>query len=364
MMRLPTLLGLSAAIALGGVAPAPAQEEPPRAEFEERVEVTEVLLDALVVDRRGNLVLGLGPGDFIVTEDGEEVELTSATFYTNRRFIEGSRLVDELAVDPRTIVEQRYFILFFEDPRRLLPRLVSRQLEAVRFTKRWIEGALQPNDFVAVFSYDARLRVHTDLTNDLGSILAALDDAAVGRDRGPVRSTRTEPEPRPSLLINLPRGKELRRESTTIYHALRLVSEAAGAIRGRKNLILYSTGFGRLSQFGLYVEDPRYYQPLVRTLNDNNIAVYSIDLFSALENHAMADGLNQLAYDTNGEYHFNFVSFITPLEEIARENNGYYLLSYRKEYPAESSGYQTVEVKMRNPELRVRARTGYLYGAD
>ncbi|MCP4658814.1 MAG: hypothetical protein GY856_25670, partial [bacterium] len=60
-----------------------AQEEP-AAEFGELVEVSEVLLDVLVTDRQGNVILGLGPDDFIIEEAGETIPLTGASFYSNR----------------------------------------------------------------------------------------------------------------------------------------------------------------------------------------------------------------------------------------------------------------------------------------
>ena len=73
--------------------------------------------------------------------------------------------------------------------------------------------------------------------------------------------------------------------------------------------------------------------------------------------------MNQLADDTGGRYFFNFTNFITPFEQVAQENSGYYLLSYRLERPAGKSGYQPVQVKTTNPEFKVRARRGYEYGS-
>ena len=74
--------------------------------------------------------------------------------------------------------------------------------------------------------------------------------------------------------------------------------------------------------------------------------------------------MNQLAVDTGGQYFFNFTNFMTPLEQVAEENSGYYLLSYQLEQPAGKSGFQEVEVKTTNPEFRVRAREGYEYGDE
>mgnify|MGYP001195913274 CR=1 FL=1 len=72
--------------------------------------------------------------------------------------------------------------------------------------------------------------------------------------------------------------------------------------------------------------------------------------------------LNQLSDETGGRYYFNFINFLTPLQQLAKENSGYYLLSYQSPHPAGKTGFQKVEVKTVNPEFRVRTREGYQYG--
>ena len=47
---------------------------------------------------------------------------------------------------------------------------------------------------------------------------------------------------------------------------------------------------------------------------------------------------------------------------IAEENGGYYLLSYESRKQGDEAGFQRVKVKVRDPDLVVRARRGYLYG--
>jgi len=69
-----------------------------------------------------------------------------------------------------------------------------------------------------------------------------------------------------------------------------------------------------------------------------------------------------MADDTGGRYFFNVTNFSTPLDQISKENNGYYLLSYQSEQPAGKSGFQNVTVTTTNPEFRVKARQGYSYG--
>lgn len=342
-----------------------AAQEPPAA-VEEEIRVEEVLLDVLVTDPRGHVVVGLGPEDFRVTENGEPVELTSAAFYSHRRFLEAAGDALPSGVDVSRVPVDRYFILLFQDMHRVLPRLMAQQLEAGHRARRWV-ATLSPGDRVAVVSYDEALRVHLDFSSDLEAIERAIDEAAASRDpsaRWPSRRPETEG---PSLLAHLPEGPELGRRSRRIQQALQLVGEAAAAIPGRKNLVFFGIGFGNVSDFGFYSPDPRYYPPMVQSLNDGNVAVYGIDLVPAdfsgrLLQSGLGSALSSLAADTGGEYYFSFVNFSTPLERIDRDNNGYYLLSYRAEHPRDAAGYQEVDVDTVNPRFEVRARRGYRFG--
>ena len=59
--------------------------------------MTEVLLDVLVTDAAGNVVVGLGPRDFVVEEDGRRVDVASATFYGSAELLESPALASALA---------------------------------------------------------------------------------------------------------------------------------------------------------------------------------------------------------------------------------------------------------------------------
>jgi VWFA-related protein len=373
---LPRLAGLC--LLLAGSAPALAQE----ASFEEQIQVTEVLLDVVVTDGDGNVILGLDRDDFVVEDAGSPVELTDVTFYSNRRFVESADLAGRLGISPDAVRVDRYFILFFDDPRQLYPDLTSNLLDALRWARRWVHQDLLANDWVAVLSYDVKLHVHQDFTTDNEAILQALDDVARGKDASENWPSRDPAATGPSLRASLPQGRDLARASRKVYGALETVAQAASTITGRKNLLLFSVGFGESGEFGVtpaaisnlesgnfatYQADQRYYPDMMEQLNDNNVAVYGVSLVENIADETagqslLNNGLSVLADDTGGRYYANFASFQFPLRQVVDDNNGYYLLSYAARVPASEGGYRHVVVRTANPDFRVRYRQGYLAG--
>ncbi len=328
----------------------------------ERIRVAEVLLDVLVTDRKGNVIEGLGAEDFVVLHDGDEQEVTSASFYGGPSELSATG-------EGGTTRTDRYFILMFHDQRMQAPRLAAPQMDNARWLKRWIEEELQPNDQVAVFAYQARLKVYLDFSRDRDEILAAVDAAARGKRDLEPWTTRSEPEfdpNSPSLIVNLPKGKELARQSRKLQQALELLGEAASGIAGRKNLVMFSLGFGEIGQFGSYTPDARYYPPMREALNAGNVAVYTIDTMGStrrsIASASLNDSLSLISNETGGHYYANFTNIMSPMRQVAEENQGYYLLSFRSEYEAGTQGYRNIKVKVRDGKYKVRSRTGFRYG--
>lgn len=360
-----TALALAAFCALAGFAAAQDQEPQRRIEGA-TVNVNEVLLDVLVTDSQGNVIVGLGPDDFVVTENGRRVDLSGITFYSNRRLLESSPALAQQGASVEQGTEDRYFILLFDDMRHTAqeaPRLLSQQMEAAKRAKGWVASELLPNDWVAVASWDARLKVQQDFTNDRKALVQAIDNALKGKHLEGNYPSRIDTSKGPSLLAGLPTGKALNKETSTIYEAMQVLAKAGGSIRARKNLLIFSYGLpGRTDAFGQFTPDKRFFEPTVQELNDNNVAAYMIDLTPPGTEHTLSDALNKMADDTGGRYFFNVTNYSTPLDQITQENNGYYLLSYSTERPAGKTGFQRVEVKTVNPEFRVKSRQGYTYG--
>lgn len=366
MLTKPVLVNLlPILIAVSSLA---AQEsEEPQTTIRERLEVTEVLLDVLVTDRAGNIIIGLRPEDFTIHDGERETTAKSATFYSNRRFVESGATASRLGVSPDEIPADRYFIFFFHDQRAENPTLTSNILDALRWTKDWVRYESLANDWIAILSYDTQLKVQQDFTNNKEDLLEGLQNVAKGKDPGNTWPSRIEETEGASLRKNLPQGRDLRKATKRIYSALSTVAEAAGPIIGRKNLLYFSIGFGTPTVTGTYYPDQRYYPPMMKALNANNVAVYSISwIKNAAQEGSVEDNLGNslslLSSDTDGIYYFNFVNFKEPLRQVNDDNNGYYLLSYDAEHPSGDQGYREVQVRTGNPDFVVRARKGYSYG--
>lgn len=323
----------------------------------ERVDVRVVLLDAVVTDSRGNQILGLKPEDFVVREKGEEQHLDSADYVTSRTLLNGRE--QDAAFPVERIREGRYLIFFFDKPNG--NAMSQPLLQARRDLARFLETSLGPDDHVAVVGHDVRLKVYADFTSDKKQLLRALDEAT-SYSRGRVRATDAAAAG-PSILRNIDLDAMINRTGT-VFEALEILAQSLHGIPARKDLVLFSPGILEPDEDvrgGMILSRSRYYQPAVDALNRSNISVDAITLQPTNVPEYFHQHLASLSSDTNGEFYRYHTSFVTPLKRIEKNSGGYYLLTYRPK-SREGKGFQRVEVSLRNPEFRVKARAGYSFG--
>ncbi len=356
VVALTMALILAAPVAAQEAEPVALSDEPAlELEFEGLIEVSEVLLDVLATDSEGKVIAGLGRDDFLVEENGEPVELTGVSYYS-------TRYGEEPVVDGEPPAS-RHFVFFFHNQWQMSyygADLMRQQMRAGIESRRWLDEEMLPSDWVAVVSYGkGNLRVHQDFTQDREALERAFRDGALGKKPAPRRSPATREL---AIFRRLPRGRELRARATNVYQALGLVAEACGYVVGRKNLLMFTIGFGKEQRFGEAEPDPEHYPQLETALNDHNVAVYPIDTSPAGRGTRQTEFMTRLAEDTGGTYFEDFVGFIRPLRDIGGDNYAYYVLSYQSEHPAGEIGYQRVEVRARDESVQVRTRKGYRYG--
>src|SRR6195952_1899956 len=180
-----TALALIAICGLGGSAMAQAPQDKPQGQFQGKVNVNEVLLDVLVTDAKGNVIVGLDKSDFVVKDNGKPVALTGVTFYSNRRLLESNPTLAKQGVTTEQGTEDRYFVLFFQDQKvnaQDAPQLLSNQLESAKRARGGGDGEMLGNVWVGVVSYDTSLKVQQDFTHDRKALVAAIGDAVKGKD--------------------------------------------------------------------------------------------------------------------------------------------------------------------------------------
>jgi VWFA-related protein len=326
--------------------------------FGEKVDVNLVQLDAIVTDSRGNQMLGLGKDDFVVRENGQQQTVDTVDYFTNRRLITEPEAAAKFKVE--RLHDDRYMVFFFDK----ITSDAGSQAEMIRARSdamRFLEDHLRAEDKIAVVGHDVRLKVYTDFTSDKAQIRRAMNDAT---RYGP-GITKSAASTGPSLLRNMDVDRMMSR-SGYVYEALDLLGDALRPIRARKDVILFSNGIVGPDEDvrgGIVLNRSRYYEPMIESLNSADVTLYPVSLQSGIDvPEFVHQNLASMASDTNGQYFRLHTSYISPLNQIEKKTAGYYLISYyTKKRPGEH-GFQKVNVALRNPEFKVSARSGYLYG--
>ncbi len=341
-------------------AASPLLAQQPTEPFKAKVEVNLVLLDAVVTDTRGNQILGLDKNDFVVTENGAPQAIDSVEYFTTRKLLNATEKTAAFNVE--RVHDERYLIFFFDKPQAgdLNDGSRTARYELARF----LDERMHPEDRIAVVGHDVRLKVYTDFTNDKKIVMRALDDAM--KFGHGLTAASDGPATGASILRNIDLNRMMDRTGT-VYEALEALGDSLRTLRARKDLVLFSSGIVAPDEDvrgGMVVNTSRFYEPAVQALNRANVAVYGINLLEAQINtpEFVHQNLSRLANDTNGDYFRFHTSFIAPLKQIEKRTVGYYLISYYAQKPKGTSGYQPVQVTLKNPEFRVHARAGYSYG--
>ncbi len=350
-----------------GTAQGPDRQAEPPVIFRGTVDVVEILIEVAVTDRRGTPILGLGIADFLVEEDGVQVEVVHVESLAGP----ASQSLAELPMPPATELVRpapptplsppghNYLLvlhhLLYESDRSTLGAK-SRKFAAVRDLRRWIADGLEAGDCVAVLAYDSRLKPVQDFSDDRATLDRAIRQALMERSR----AGRQQAFPGcPSLWPHLPTGGVLRDRTTSISAGLATLAQAAGRIEGRKHLLLFSLGVG-LSSGGQAGPGPTDSLSLSQMLNANQITAYTMDLTPPRVRHAMEATLQSLARQTGGRYFGRSIAFSVPLQAIGAQLAGSYRIAFRSRHPAGMTGYRTLEVRATEPSFRVSSPRGYI----
>jgi VWFA-related protein len=338
-MRVTLCLAVAAAIARSGAAQEPAAELP-------AVEAARVVLEARILDGAGRSVAGLTPADLRLQVDGRPLPIETVVWVAEGRSPEAP----EPATGPprRKAAERergRLVVLLFQkdfDGSRLRGLLRSLgQAEALL-------EPLTPKDRVAILSFDARLRLHLDFTGDREAARRVLDGSVLLRWPTPL-----EAAPPPSLAALLPESAA--RRAASPEQALLVLGEALRAIPGAKTVLFFGWGLGELSG-GVFRSRPEYDEAR-RALERARAAVFCLDVTDAAW-HSLETGLQQLAFDTGGQYLRVYENPANALGRVAAALDGHYVIGF--EPPRGTRGEHRVRLSLARRRGTVLTRTRYV----
>ncbi|MEO8033901.1 MAG: VWA domain-containing protein [Acidobacteriota bacterium] len=351
MCRLILLLSLLAATA-------GAQTPPREPVSSEQITVARVLVDARVTDYAGDPILGLKAADFRVLIDGKPARVESVDWIPETAAARAiAEEMGEASADAATTTpaaeelpqQPRLLVLFFQTDFGRNNFRVSGQMKVSPFADELVNG-LEPEDRVAVLSYDSHLKFRLDFTTDHRQIADAVRSAILVDDPPPPQMV-----PMPRLASHLD-PKELRNVANP-EKALTVLANALRPIPGPKSLILLGWGLGY--RINGQVVMGRDYAIARRALEAARVTCFSLDITQA-DGHDLAAGLATAAGDTGGFYASTYLFPKMAFERLQKTLAGHYELEVRKPQRA-TPGVHTIDVSVPGrKKATVLARTSYV----
>lgn len=407
-LRIPSLtLGLAAAFGASWLA---AQGTPPDGAprvFGEVIDVRVVNVEAVVTDRQGNRVFGLGPNDFRLLVDGREVTID---YFTE---VQGGRAVataDEPAAQtPSTLPSLRAgeavglsYLVFIDDYYTIKNRR-NQILERVREQV----PRLRPEDRMAVIAFDGKsLDMLTSWTSSATALERVFDEAMERRAYGLFRRAERFPgfgigesESGSGNIANLERREQFERITNAVISTLRSFAMPEGRkvmmmITGEWPAAAFFSSYGQ-AELGAEVTDLQLASPIAETANLLGYTLYPVDTVGiqltgtdveseapniiqpiddpatpfeiALGPRAGTNGLSaeafragtlrHLADETGGRALLTKNRF-DPLPSILEDTGSFYWLGFTADRQRDDR-YHRIRVELRRPDLELRSRRGY-----
>jgi VWFA-related protein len=292
------------------------------AQLQETITVARVLVDVRVTDYHGRPIEGLAAEDFKVRIGGKLTTVESVTWvdeHGGAPLPEESDSVEAL-IEPREEERRRgrLVVVFVQtDWARNNFRVVG-QMNFRKYANELIES-LQPEDRVAVFSFDSHLKFRRDFTSDKDAVRAAIAESLFIDFPPPPPAV-----PNPSLARRLERDAMKRAASSE--RALLLVANALTPIEGPKTMLLIGWGLGRLE--GGTVRMTPEWKATRRALDAARVTIFALDV-AAADGHDLAFGLETAAEETGGFYASTFRFPQIAIDRLKRTMSGHYELELR-----------------------------------
>ncbi|HET7437060.1 MAG TPA: VWA domain-containing protein [Thermoanaerobaculia bacterium] len=343
MRRFPIVFALLVAVAV------PVRSH---AQVSETITVARILLDVRVTDYKGEAILDLGEGDFAVEIEGKPAKVESVTWVPDTaaaRIIAGldepQRLPD---TDESPAPSGRMFVVFVQTDFARASSRIAGQLKFFTQVEQIVDS-MEPEDRVAVFSFDSHLKFRLDFSSDKARILAAI------RESSSINEPSWPPVvPNPSLARRMDR--EQMKNATSSEAALVLIGNALRPIPGPKSLLLMGWGLGE--RVGGTVMMRHEYPIAKRVLESARATVFALDTTDA-DYHDLEIGLQTAAADTGGFYAKTNRFPQIAINRLQRTLQGHYELEVRRP-DGIKPGTHRVEVTVKRKSVNVLAPASYM----
>jgi VWFA-related protein len=311
-----------------------------------------VRVDVSVLDKDGRPVRSLTAEDFEVRENGEVQAITSFKLVDAN----GEPTSDlslpirsrEHAAAEAARDDVRVFLIFWDEYH------IEQFGSAVRAREqltRFVLEAFGPTDLVGLMDQLTPVDA-IRFTRDRRS-LADQVHLLKGR-RGlyvPARSAIEE-----AHLRNAQDVERIRSQVTTT--ALKSAIMHLGSIRqGRKAVVFVAEGLGRLGQDAV-----RVLSDLIRTANDNNTAIYTVDPRGLQAGPGFGGGMTGLLAslaDATGAESIVSNDMGSALRKVVTHSSAFYLLGYAPSDSQLDGKFREIKVRVKQSGVQVRARNGY-----
>lgn len=324
-------------------------------QMQEQITVERVIVDARVTDGEGNPIIGLKPSDFKVKIDGKPAKVEAADWIADtaaQREIDEELSGGQAPPPVQSTIPQpqrgRLLVFLYQTDFARNSVRVRGQMKLLSMNEEWLDW-LEPEDRVAVLSFDSHLKFRLDFTSNKHDIANAMEEALYISD-----PPWPQKVPLPALGSRL--KPEVLKDIGSSERALIEIGNALLNIPGPKSLILFGWGLGRFSRDGVHMA-PNYWIAR-QALEMARVSVFSID-FTEADFHSLAAGLEKVAGDTGGFYASTHNFPHLALKRLQRTLAGHYELEVRK--PAETKrGAHVIEVDVAKRGATVLARSTYV----
>jgi VWFA-related protein len=322
-------------------------------QYQEKITVERILIDVRVTDARGEAILGLKPADFRVRIDGQPAKVESVDWIPETAAARELADIDQPLPEVNTTLEVpaprgRLLVFFFQTDFARNQSRVAGQIQILQKIDDSLDF-LEPQDRVAVLSFDSHLKFRLDFSDDRRRIAAAMQEALM------INEPNAPPiVPLPSLRSHL--DPEAMKKAATSEDALLILGNAMRPIPGPKSLILFGWGLGRFGTGGVRMLP--VYPAARRALEGARVSVFSLD-FSQADYHSLEVGLGKVSGDTGGFYAKTFRFPTQAIEKLKRTLVGHYELEVRKP-ETNVRGLHTIEVDVNRRGASVLARSTYV----